>query len=147
MIVAKSVVPNQYWILKENDKKVGNIEACRDGYQIKINNEVKQFKNLKSLQQKVSINFEPTITVGKQTAENQVNGYHTTSRPFNAIYDVKHRVPLWTKEEKSKSWYAAGWYKIKKGKSWSVVECPKLITLERYSYVGPFLTQAEVLKA
>ena len=145
MIVAKSVVPNQYWILKQDDRKVGNIEAGPDGFQVRLNDRVQQFKNLHTIEQQVHIDFEPVLAASKPAVINQVNGYHTTSFPYNAIYDVKHQVPLWTRDDRSKSWYTAGWYKIKKGRSWSVVECPKLITLERYTYQGPYHSQAEAL--
>jgi hypothetical protein len=92
----------------------------------------------------VAIEFEPASRkIKPEPAGDLVYGYRTTSRPYNAIYDVKHQVPLWTKEERSKSWYAAGWYCIKQGRNWSVVNCPKLIALERYRYQGPFHTQQE----
>ena len=44
MIVAKPVIDKQFWILQEDNRKVGNIEACADGYQVKINNQIAQFK-------------------------------------------------------------------------------------------------------
>ena len=37
MIVEKPVIPNQYWILKQDDRKIGNIEAGPDGFQVRIN--------------------------------------------------------------------------------------------------------------
>jgi hypothetical protein len=51
---------------------------------------------------------------------------------------------MYTKTRKSKSWFAAGWYSIKRGRNWKVVQDPKLITLQRYPYQGPFKTQQEV---
>ena len=145
MIVAKSIIPNQYWILKQDDRKVGNIQAGPDGFQVRLNNQVQRFENLHTIEQHIHIDFEPVATVSKPVALNQVNGYHTTSFPYNAIFDVKHKVPLWTKQQRSKSWYSAGWYKVKKGKSWRIVECPKLIALERYAYQGPFYSQSEAM--
>ena len=35
MIVAKPVIDNQYWILKQDNQKIGNIEASADGYVVK----------------------------------------------------------------------------------------------------------------
>ena len=143
MIVAKTVIPNQYWILREHDKKVGNIEAAPDGFRVRINNTVQKYKSLPTIRQSVHIEFQDTHTSPSATTENSVNGYHTTSRPYNPIFDIRHQIPLWTKEAKSKSWYAAGWYRIKQGKNWSVEECPKLIMLERYTYKGPYKTKEE----
>jgi hypothetical protein len=62
------------------------------------------------------------------------------------MWDVKHRLPLFTKENKSKSWYAAGWYAVKQHRSWKLIRNPKLIVLERYQYQGPFHTQEEARK-
>jgi len=69
-----------------------------------------------------------------------VHGYATGCRAYNPMWDVKHRLPLFTKEKKSKSWFAAGWYAVRQHRSWKVVRNPKLIVLERYQYQGPFHT-------
>jgi len=146
MLLAKTVIPNQYWILRDEDRKVGNIEASPDGYQVRINNEVQTFKSMHTIKKKVAIDFEVVENRHQPTVLKQVHGYPTKSRPYNAIYDVKHQVPLWTQDSRSKSWYAAGWYKIRQGRSWSVVFCPKLITLERYPYHGPFMDEEQAEK-
>ena len=41
-LIALPVIDKQYWILKDNDRKVGNVEACADGYQVKINDQIAQ---------------------------------------------------------------------------------------------------------
>jgi len=147
MLLAKTVIPNRYWILRDADRKVGNIEAGPDGFQVKINNEVQTFKSMHTIRKKVAIDFEVVENLHRPTIKNQVHGYPTKTQPYNAIYDIKHQVPLWTKELRSKSWYAAGWYRVKQGRSWVVVFCPKLIALERYPYQGPFHDQAQTEQA
>ena len=144
MLQAKPVIPNQYWILRDEVGKVGNIEATDSGVQIRINNQIEVFKNLSVLKRRVKIDFEslPKVAV-KRPVDNQVNGYPTTGPAYNGIFDVKHQVPLWTREPRSKSWYAAGWYAVRHGKRWQIAECPKLIALERYEYRGPFHTREE----
>lgn len=147
MIVAKPVIPNQYWILRDNDRKIGNIEADpTGGFQVKINNRVERFNTITTIKKKVAIDFEPAQKKKKESTSNEVNGFPTTHRPYNAIYDVQHHVPLWTREPRSRSWYAAGWYRIRQGRNWSVVECPKLITLQRYPYEGPYRTSEEAAR-
>jgi len=144
MIIAKPVIDNQFWILQEGDRKIGNIEACDGGYQVKINNQVAQFKTIRMAAQRVNIQFEPAIKKVKATvAANLVHGYPTKSRVNNPMWDVKMKLPIYTKTGKSKSWFAAGWYQVKKGRSWSVVQDPKLIVLQRYPYQGPFYSQQE----
>lgn len=144
MIIAKPVIPDQYWILKDGDRKIGNIQAEPGGFAVKINDQIARYKNILTIKKKVAIDFEK---ISQRSASNQVGneiyGYPTTHRPHNAIYDVRHQVPLWTRDSRSKSWLAAGWYRVKQGRAWTVVQCPKLIMLERYQYQGPFRSQQE----
>ena len=143
MIVAKPVIDKQYWILQQNNRKIGNVEACAGGYQVKINNQVAQYKTIKMVEQRVNVHFEPSIKKKSTSTTHSVYGYPTTSRVYNGIWNVPLRLPLYTKTNKSKSWFAAGWYKVKSGRHWEVVQDPKLILLERYPYQGPFYTESE----
>jgi hypothetical protein len=61
MLVAKPVIDKQFWILQKDNEKVGNIEACAGGYQVKINNQVAQFKTIKLAAQRVNIQFESAV--------------------------------------------------------------------------------------
>ena len=143
-IIAKSIVKDQFWILKQNDRKVGNIESTSDGYSVKIDNQVTNFKTINMIRQRANIEFESVENIpSKEPASFQVQGYPSNSRVYNPIWDVKHKLPLFTKTAKSRSWFAAGWYQIKQRRTWSVVQSPKLITLERYTYQGPFYTNEE----
>ena len=86
---------------------------------------------------------------GKSKADPEVSGFPTASKPHNPLYDVRRKLPIFTKDEKSKSFYCAGFYLVKLNAHWSKVYCPKLITLQRYEFQGPFMTadeQADALK-
>lgn len=139
MIEAKPVIPHQYWILREHDRKVGNIEVTDQGYQVNLNGRQVQVKNLESLTATVPIEFKD-IPKSQPTPEvvHEVHGYATSAPAYNAIFDVQHQLPLWTREPRSRSWLAAGWYRVRQNRTWRVVHCPKLILLERYSYQGPY---------
>ena len=143
-LIALPVVDKQYWILKDNDRKVGNVEACAGGYQVKINNQIVQYKTIKMVEQRVNIHFEsaPKTTKAK-TKTNLVHGYPASGRIYNPMWDLQQKLPIYTKTTKSKSWFAAGWYRVKKGRNWSTVQDPKLIVVQRYPYQGPFYTQEE----
>jgi len=143
MIIAKAVVPNQYWILRQDDEKVGNIQATNGGFQVQIKNQVQNFKSMRMIKQRVGVDFEPAVKTAKP-AQDEVYGFQTGCRAYNGIYEVRRQLPLFTKTRKSKSWYAAGWYNVQLNKQWQVVQNPKLITLQRYPYTGPFHTQEEV---
>jgi len=74
---------------------------------------------------------------------NECHGYPTKWAPHNSMYDVQRRLPLFTKSDQSKSLFCAGHYVIKFPKNWVRSFCPKLITIERYPYQGPFKTEEE----
>jgi hypothetical protein len=79
--------------------------------------------------------------------DKEVYGYPTSAQPFNPLLDVQRKLPLFTKSEKSKSLYCAGYYIIHFEKGWVKSFCPKLITVERYEYQGPFKTTVEMKQA
>jgi hypothetical protein len=143
MIIAKPVVKDKFWILKQNNDKVGNIEAGTDGYTVRVNDTVTRVKSISSIRHNPDFAFEALPVTKKATAENSVHNYDTGSRAYNGMWDVKRRLPLFTKSRKSKSWYAAGWYIVKQRRDWETVQNPKLITLQRYSYQGPYHTKEQ----
>lgn len=137
MILAKPVIADRYWILKKDNHKVGEIEVDDDGVVVKIQNTVKRYTTIKMLGREAGIEFVPAAT-STVVHGNQAYGYNTGTPVFNVLWDVKHKLPLFTKEDKSKSWFAAGWYRVKQHRTWKTVQNPKLITLQRYTYQGPF---------
>jgi hypothetical protein len=112
---------------------------------LSIKDSVKTFENKKSLFNTFGENFF-TIQSHKHQEETElsIQGYPTSSEPYNPIFDVKRKLPLFTKSDNSKSMYCAGYYIIKFDKGWVKSFCPKLITLERYPYQGPFKTDLEM---
>jgi hypothetical protein len=143
MIVAKPVVKDKFWILKQDDNKVGNIEASSDGYTVRIKDKITKIKNISTIRRDLNFSFDPPAVSKRSTVENSLHGYCTGPRSYNGMWDVKKRLPLFTKSQKSKSWYAAGWYLLKQRHDWEVVQSPKLITLQRYAYQGPFHSKEE----
>lgn len=146
-IIAKPIIDKQFWVLQKNDQKVGNIEAVTGGYQVKINNQVvAQYKSIKMVERNINIQFEPATKKERvKTTIQLVHGYPASGRVYNPMWDVPHKLPVYTKTNKSKSWHAAGWYTVKKGRRWAAMQDPKLILLERYPYQGPFHTKEEAL--
>ena len=143
MIVAKPVIKGQFWILQQNEQKIGNVEAVGGGgYQVRIMDSVAQFKTMKMLESRLPIQFMPAVNV-KTPKLTTIHGYQAAARVYNGIWNVQYRLPLYTKTRKSKSWFAAGWYRVRRNTTWQVVRDPKLITLQRYEYVGPFHTEQE----
>lgn len=139
MITAKPIVKNKYWILKEDERKVGTVEKHGKVFELRVNDNVGHFPTIKTLKNKTNIVFEDSQVIQKQF-ENQVNGFPTDTKPHNSVYNVQSRLPLFTKKSKSKSWYAAGYYRVTINGQTETHFCPKLILLQRYDYFGPVKT-------
>lgn len=141
-LVAKPIVKDQFWIVTDGTKKVGNIEANNAGYGVQINGHVLQFNNTAELKKKTHIRFEP-IKSNKTKAAIPYPEYPTTAKTYNSLFDIKRGLHLFTKTRKSKCQHAAGWFLINQNGVEQVVFCPKYIFIQRYSYQGPFKTEAE----
>jgi hypothetical protein len=147
-LIAKPVIDKKFWILQDGDQKVGNVEACAGGYQVKINNQIAQFKTIRLAAQRVNIQFEPAIKKTRpRSVPDHVYGYPVTGRVHSPMWDVPQQLPVYTKTTKSKSWFASGWYNVRRGRHWRTVLAPKLIVLQRYPYQGPFYTEQEAVDA
>ena len=87
------------------------------------------------------INWGSSISDKDTEKKKEVHTYPTSVNPFNQMYDVKRKLPLFTKSKKSKSLYCAGYYIIRFDKGWVRSFCPKLVTIENYESKGPFRTE------
>ena len=141
-LIAKPVVKNQFWIVTDGKEKVGNVIADGSGFEVKLNGNKTHFKNTNTIKKQTNIQFE-TIKVDKSKKEVPFNEYPTTKKVFNSILDIKRKIHLFTKTQKSKCFHAAGWYVLFQGEEPTVTFCPKYIFIQRYEYVGPFKTEDE----
>jgi hypothetical protein len=145
-IHAKPIVDGKFWIVEEDGEKIGVLKITEQKkYVLSVKNSIKTFDNKKSLFTEFGKDFF-TIksSTNITTVDLSVQGYPTSSEPYNPIFDVKRKLPLFTKSDKSKSMYCAGYYIIKFDKGWVKSFCPKLITLERYPFQGPFKSELEM---
>lgn len=143
-LTAKQVVKNKFWVVEEDGKKVATIQANETGASFVVDGQREQFSNIKTLGAKYNIIFDKTRHNKVKKDEYDVHGFHSVHKPFNVLWDVKHKLPIFTKSDKSKSFYCAGWYVVRFDSAWFPAQCPKLITLNRYDYYGPFKTKEEM---
>lgn len=146
--IAKCLVPNKEWLIEDNGVKVGSISKNKKGYHFLCNgkqipldiNDIKsKFSNI-LFEESFKKNKSNSLSVDTYT----IYDYPCSSKPFEPVYSIKNKLPLYAKSDKSKSQYCAGYYVIKFRKGWVKSFCPKLITLERYPYYGPFKTELEM---
>ena len=141
-LIAKPVVKDQFWIVTDGTEKVGNVIADGSGFEVKLNGSKAHFKNTNSIQKQTNIEFQ-TIKVDRTKKEVPFNEYPTTKKVFNSILDIKRKIHLFTKTQKSKCFHAAGWYIIFQGEEPTISFCPKYIFIQRYEYLGPYKTEDE----
>lgn len=141
-LIAKPVVKNQYWVVTDGDKKVGNVIADGSGFNVKLNGVNRHYKNTSDIKRKAKIEFQ-TLKTNKTKIQLPFAIYPTTSKIFNSIFDVKRKLHLFTKSVKSKCYHAAGYFVINQTGENEVVFCPKYIFIQRYPYLGPYKTETE----
>jgi hypothetical protein len=145
-VKAKSVLKDKFWIVENNGQKIGTLSLNDDRYMFSSSAETCFFENKKQLRKKLGVDIIWTDTEKEVVTDKDydVHGFKASVEPFNSMYDIKRRLPLFTKSAKSKSLYCAGYYIIKFEKGWVKSFCPKLITVERYETRGPFKTDLEM---
>ena len=141
-LIAKPIVKGEFWVVTDGDKKVGNVIANGSGFEVKLNGSQAHFKNANDVKRKTSIQFQ-TLKTDKTQHKLPFSSYPTTSKVYNSILDVKRKLHLYTKTQKSKCYYAAGYYVLNQTGQNEVAFCPKYIFIQRYPYLGPFKTEAE----
>lgn len=142
VLVAKPIIKDQYWVVTDGEKKVGNVQANNVGYEVILNGSTLQFNNTKDIQKKTNITFQP-VKSNKTKVEMPYPEYPTTSKTYNNMLDVKRKLHIFTKTRKSKCYHVAGYFVVNQNGKNQVIFCPKYIFIQRYEYTGPFKTQAE----
>jgi len=148
MLVAKPIVKDKFWIVEEdNGNKVATIQTTEDGVVFVHDQHREKFPSIKVLGKQYNILFDKTkVAKQKKKADDEyhVHEFPTSFKPFNELYDVAKKLPIFTKTSKSKSFYCAGYYIVQFNNGWVKSVSPKLITLNRYPFKGPFKDKFEM---
>jgi hypothetical protein len=143
-LVAKPIIKNQFWVVTDGDKKVGNVESQGSGFDVKIGNNIEHYDSKKAIEKIKHIEFEKAIKAKVEVTAPSFSVFPTTSnRIYNSVLDVKRKLHLFTKTPKSKCFHVAGWFALKQSSDYTVVFCPKYIFVQRYDYLGPFKSEKE----
>lgn len=139
---AKPIIKNQYWVVTDGSRKVGNVTAEGSTFTLTMDNKIEHFASTKAIEKNAQIEFIKTI----KPAENKQPSFAvfpTTGKIYNSFYEVKRKLHIFTKTQKSKCYYAAGWFALKQTETFEPIFCPKYIFIQRYDYMGPFKTEEE----
>lgn len=144
---AKPIIDNKFWIVEKNGIRFATLRKDDEDRFVMSNEKgFEIYDSQESITDKYGKDFF-TVKIVKESLDalpNEVHGFPTSTFPHNTMYDVRKKLPLFTKSEDSKSVYCAGYYVIKFDKGWVKSFCPKLITLQRYEFQGPFKTEIEM---
>lgn len=146
LIKAKEVLKDKFWIVEQEGVNIGTLTISDEKYLLSTaDGKTDFFETKKQLTTKLGSEVSwSDLEISEVEPEKFVHNYPTSSTPYNPMFDVKRKLALFTKSEKSKSLYCAGYFIIRFDKGWVKSFCPKLITIERYDYKGPFKTDIEM---
>jgi hypothetical protein len=144
---AKPIIENKFWVVEKDGYRYATLRKDEENRFVMSNEAgIKIFKNKESITKQFGKDFFVAKIVREATNSNvnEVHGYPTNVAPHNSMFDIKKKLPLYTKSGDSKSLYCAGHYVIRFDKGWVKSFCPKLITLQRYEYKGPYKSDLEL---
>ena len=150
----KPLIDGKFWLIEAEGEKLGTLTKEKKGYSFMRKGQkvdladLAVFKTLFGIEireedLKKEKKAKPAKAV-ENKEEYAIYEFPCSSKPYNPLYDVRQKLPIYSKSDKSKSQYCAGYYVIKFRKGWVKSFCPKLITLERYDHRGPFKTEIEM---
>lgn len=143
-IHATPVIDNKFWIVERDGQRFATLRKDEENRFIMSNQAgIQIYNNKKDITREFGDEFfiAKILKESNNNLPNEIHGFPTKSNSYNSMYDIKRKLPLFTKSNDSKSLYCAGYYIINFNKGWTKAFCPKLITLQRYPYQGPFRSE------
>lgn len=142
---AVEVIHDKLWITYDSrDNKTGTMRPATD--------DPTQLVQYLSDGSKISYDADDIKTVFKFEGKPEISSWHQEhvfGYPVIKIETFKTQecdnLPCFTKTVKSKVYFAAGYYGINfDNGGWLDAFCPKLATLRKYPYIGPFKTEVDM---
>lgn len=147
-ITTKQLLPNRFWIIEQNGIRIGTIQKHDDNNFIVTGTDSSIAQLTKQeVDEQFNIFKNKIIETPKKEIKKEIYGYPTKHNPYNAVLDIKHKIPLYSKSQNSHNMYAAGYYLVHFPKGWVKGFCPKFVTLSNNEFKGPFKTVMEQRQA
>lgn len=140
------------WLVHQGPNRVGILnKGIQENFTYITGKELVAFKNEDEVRTHFGnmTLFQEQITTSpvKQDAF-YIKGYEVDYESPYALEsnhpDYNEDLPLYTKIEGSDVYYAAGYYCINFEKGWKPAHGPKLATLTKYGYAGPYKSELEM---
>ncbi len=143
-MLAKPVIKNKFWVVENTTgDQIATIQKITNSKKVVLVNREgrKAYPSITVLSKQHNIKIGRVIIEPAAEESGVVYDYPADGDVFNVMYNVQKNLPLYTKLEASKSFFCAGYYIISFNGNWVKNYCPKLLTLERNDYKGPFFTE------
>ena len=146
--IATPIVKDKFWVVEQSGNKIGTIQAVEEGGFVYVYDQHREkFPSIKAIKDRYNITVttkkKEIVKPKKEISENEIYGYPTEHTPHSSVYNLKKKLPIYSRTPKSKSYHCAGYYLIKYNNVWVKEFCPKLILLNRHDFLGPWATAAE----
>jgi len=144
----KEITDHAWLVIADNNQNMGLLSEHNNELTLMVKGGVEGKMKFKD-RQAVCDTFGPDlfdckITVAESNKENFVKGYPVD---FNNPYEVEmvgETLPLYSKTSSGAVAHCAGYYVIHFDKGPIHSYCPKLSTISKYKYDGPFKTEMEM---
>ena len=147
-LTATPVVKDKFWIVESGGRQVGSIQARDDGVFAYVHDQTREyFPSIRAIKSRYK-NIRVLTGTGKSpkkkdSVKKEIYGYPCHKSPHGEVYDLRRQLPIYSLNDKSKSYYCAGYYLFNYSGQWIIEFCPKLITINRYTYIGPFVNKQD----
>ena len=140
----KRMITDKSWFISNSNEIIGLLFDLDKLFLFITVEEISEYSSYDEVEQSLGrlkeIKHKPTILKYEKIGDYLAR--------HSDIVQVEHdELPLYTEHGKN-AVYAAGYYALKfdGSKFFQVLHGPKLITLEKYKYYGPFITRLEALQ-
>ena len=103
MIKAKEILKDKFWIIEEGGENIATISWDKENYIVNNKGTTKVFQTKSEISNELGRNVLFDKLVIKEEIAHDAHGFPTSCTPYNTVLDVKRKLPLFTKSNKSKS--------------------------------------------
>lgn len=145
----KSITDNFWIILSATNEKIGTLSEDNGQYNVIVNGDTAKVGSKDELIAALGVDlFQDVVKAEKETESvSYINGYPAFiagAVPKKLEEPELVNIPAFTKHKESNVVFAAGYYCIKFPKQTMPASSPKIQTLTKYGFLGPFKTQQEM---
>ena len=101
-VQAKPIIPEKFWIVEQSGEKIATLRKNEDNRFVLSNaTGMKIYETKESLTKQFGKNFfiAKIIKEADDAHSCEVHGYATSTEPHNAMFDIRRKLPLFTKSD------------------------------------------------